>query len=140
MLVRQILDETEAFPTIVTDATVRDAARVMRESDVRAVPVVEGDKLLGIVTDWDIVDAFGAEGDTLAERPVSAIMTTEPLFTIEATSTAAYATAKLQERRVHHLPVLDDGRYAGMICLGTEWSDESMLTPPVRPTLTARRP
>lgn len=140
MLVRQILEETEAFPTVVTDATVRDAALVMRDSDVRAVPVVEGDKLLGIVTDWDIVDAFSTEGDSLAERPVSAIMTSEPLFTIEASSTAAYATAKLQERRVHHLPVLDEGRYAGMICLGTEWSDATMLTPPVRPTLTARRP
>lgn len=140
MLVRQILEETESFPTVVTDVTVAEAARAMREHDVRAVPVVEGDKLLGIVTDWDIVDAFAAEGDALAERPVSAIMTSEPLFTIEASSTAAYATAKLQERRVHHLPVLDEGRYVGMICLGTEWSDESMLTTPVRPTLTARRP
>jgi CBS domain-containing protein len=140
MLVRQILEETESFPAVVTDVTVREAASVMREAGVRAVPVVEGDKLLGIVTDWDIVDAFGAEGDALADRPVSAIMTSEPLFTIEMSSTVAYATAKLQERRVHHLPVLDDGRYVGMICLGTEWSDESMLTPPVRPTLTARRP
>lgn len=140
MLVRQILEETEAFPTIRTDVTVADAARAMRDADVRAVPVVEGDKLLGIVTDWDIVDAFAVEGNGLAERPVSAIMTTEPLITIEASSTAAYATAKLQEKRVHHLPVLDEGRYAGMICLGTEWSDGSMLTAPVRPTLTARRP
>ncbi|MCB0878364.1 MAG: CBS domain-containing protein [Thermoleophilia bacterium] len=140
MLVRQILEETVAFPTIVTDVTVQEAARTMREADVRAVPVVEGDKLVGIVTDWDIVDAFAQEGDALAERPVSAIMTSEPLFTIEASSTAAYATAKLQERQVHHLPVLDEGRYVGMICLGTEWSEEGMLTPPVRPTLTARRP
>ncbi len=120
MLVRQILEETESFPTIVTDVTVRDAAKVMSEADVRAVPVVEG--------------------DTLGDKPVSAIMTTEKLVTIQASSTAAYATAKLQEKRVHHLPVLDDERYVGMICLGTEWSDESMLQPPTRPTLTARRP
>ncbi len=140
MLVRQILEETEAFPTIVTDVTVRDAAKVMRDSDVRAVPVVEGDKLVGIVTDWDIVDSFAAEGDVLADKPVSAIMTSEKLFTIQASSTAAYATAKLQEKRVHHLPVLDEERYVGMICLGTEWSEDGMLTPPVRPTLTARRP
>ena len=140
MLVRQILEETEAFPTVVTDVTVRDAAKVMRDADVRAVPVVEGDKLVGIVTDWDIVDAFAAEGDDLADKPVSAIMTSDKLFTIQASATAAYATAKLQEKRVHHLPVLDDERYVGMICLGTEWNEESMLTPPTRPTLTARRP
>ena len=140
MLVRQILEESESFPTIVTDVTVREAAKVMSEADVRAVPVVEGDKLVGIVTDWDIVDAFAAEGDALADKPVSAIMTSEKLFTIQASATAAYATAKLQEKRVHHLPVLDDERYVGMICLGTEWSDTTMLTPPTRATLTARRP
>lgn len=140
MLVRQILEETEAFPTIVTDATVHAAAEVMRANDVRAVPVVEGDKLVGIVTDWDIVEAFASEGDDLGERPVSAIMTSEKLFTIDIDATAAYATAKLQEKRVHHLPVLEDERYVGMICLGLEWADEGMLTPPVRPALTARRP
>jgi CBS domain-containing protein len=140
MLVRQILEETEAFPTVVTDVTVAEAARAMRDNDVRAVPVVEGDKLLGIVTDWDIVDAFALEGNSLGERPVSAIMTSEPLITIDAGATAAYATAKLQEKRVHHLPVLDEGRYVGMLCLGTEWNDGSMLAAPVRPTLTARRP
>ena len=140
MLVRQILDETEPFPTIVTDATVRAAAELMRQHEVRAVPVVEGDKLVGIVTDWDIVDAFASEGEGLADRPVSAIMTSDKLYTIEASATAAYATAKLQEKRVHHLPVLEEGRYLGMICLGLEWNIESMMTPPMRPALTARRP
>ena len=140
MLVRQILEETEAFPTVVTDVTVRDAAEVMRSNDVRAVPVVEGEKLVGIVTDWDIVDAFAAEGNVLADRPVSAIMTSERLHTIDLDATVAYATAKLQEKRVHHLPVLEDGRYVGMICLGLEWSDGNMLVPPMRPALTARRP
>ncbi|MCW2922602.1 MAG: hypothetical protein JWM98_6 [Thermoleophilia bacterium] len=140
MLVRQILEETENFPTIVTDVTVRDAAEVMRSHDVRAVPVVEGEKLVGIVTDWDIVDAFAAGGDDLAERAVSAIMTSTGLFTIDANETAADATAKLQQHRVHHLPVLDGERYVGMLCLGLEWTAEDMLTPPARPVLTARRP
>ncbi|MCW2926765.1 MAG: hypothetical protein JWM86_733 [Thermoleophilia bacterium] len=140
MLVRQILEETEAFPTIVTDVTVRAAADVMRTHDVRAVPVVEGDKLVGIVTDWDIVDAFAAEGDSLADRPVSAIMTSTNLHTIGCDETAGDATGKLQAYRVHHLPVLDGERYVGMLCLGLEWSESSMLTPPVRPVLTARRP
>src|SRR5687767_1636769 len=106
MLVRQILAETEAFPTIVTDDTVCKAAEVMRGHDVRAVPVVENERLVGIVTDWDIVDAFAEEGDKLADRPVSVIMTSEGLHTIGVDESAADATAKLQEHRVHHLPVL----------------------------------
>ncbi|MEO6867653.1 MAG: CBS domain-containing protein [Gaiellales bacterium] len=140
MLVSQILEDATPFPTIVTDTTVSEAAQVMRDNDVRAVPVVEGDKLVGIVTDWDIVDAFASEGDTLADRPVSAIMTSEGLHTIETSRSAAFAVSTLQEHRVHHLPVLEEGRYVGMICLGLEWSEDGMLTPPLRPALTARRP
>lgn len=140
MLVSQILAETELFPTIVTDVTVRAAAEVMRLHDVRAVPVVEGDKLVGIVTDWDIVDSFASEGDSLADRPVSAIMTSSGLHTIGVDESVTDATSKLQQYRVHHLPVLDGDRYVGMMCLGLEWTEEGMLTPPVRPVLTARRP
>jgi CBS domain-containing protein len=140
MLVREILDETEAFPTIVTDATVKQAASIMRTQDVRAIPVVESGRLVGIVTDWDIVDSFAADGDQLAERPVAAIMTAHDLITIDANASAADATAQLRRDRVHHLPVLDGDRYVGMLCLGLEWSDDELLTPPVRPVLTARRP
>ncbi|MCW2973990.1 MAG: hypothetical protein JWN72_2263 [Thermoleophilia bacterium] len=140
MLVREILDETETFPTIVTDTTVKEAALIMRTDDVRAIPVVEGDRLVGIVTDWDIVDSFAAEGDELATRPVSAIMTSTGLITIDASASAAEATAQLRRDRVHHLPVLDGERYVGMLCLGLEWSEDEMLAPPVRPVLTARRP
>lgn len=140
MLVREILESHESFPTILTDVTVKEAAVVMRASGVRAVPVVESGKLVGIVTDWDVVEAFASEGDALGERPVASIMTSEPLITINADETASDATMRLQKHRVHHLPVLDGDRYVGMICLGLEWTDGGMLTPPVRPVLTARRP
>lgn len=140
MLVREILDGTESFPTVATDVTVKDAAAAMCAADVRALPVVENDRLVGIVTDWDIVDAFAAEGQDLGARPVSAIMTSEQLITIATDASAADATEQLQKNRVHHLPVLDGDRYVGMLCLGLEWTDGEMLTPPVRPVLTARRP
>jgi CBS domain-containing protein len=140
MLVREILETAESFPTIATDDSVSAAASLMRSEDVRAVPVVEGDRLVGIVTDWDIVDAFAQRPEELATLPVSAIMTGENLITINADETAGDATTKLRQHRVHHLPVLEGDRYLGVICLGIEWAEEDMLTPPVRPTLTARRP
>ena len=140
MLVREILDASDDFPVIRTDATVLEAATTMRDADVRAVPVVEGDRLLGIVTDWDMVEALADHGDELSAKPVSAIMTSSDLVTIDLSATAAAATSRLQENRVHHLPVLDGERYVGMICLGLEWNEDDMLTPPVRPALTARRP
>ena len=141
MLVRDILEETPVdFPTVVTDDPASRAAEVMRESDVRAVPVVEGERLVGIVTDWDIVDAFAQRGAELATLPVSGIMTSENLITIDIESSAIDASRLLAEHRIHHLPVLEDGKYRGVVCLGLEWSEEGMLAPPVRPTLTARHP
>lgn len=140
MLIREILSSVEPFPTIQTDDTIRRAAELMRDRDVRAVAVVENDRLLGILTDWDIVDAFASKSGELGDLPASAVMTSKGLITIEAGATAADASARLAEHRVHHLPVLDGERYVGMICLGIEWSEEDLLTPPVRPTLTARRP
>lgn len=140
MLVQEILDSTESFPTIVTDATVRTAAEMMRAHDVRAIPVVEGERLVGIVTDWDIVVTLAERASEIATLPVSAVMTHERLITITVKDTVAEATTRLSQHRVHHLPVLEDDRYVGMICLGLEWTEDAMLTPPVRPTLTARHP
>jgi CBS domain-containing protein len=140
MQVQEILEQGSTFPTIATDDTVATAAKLMRDEDVRAVPVVEGDRLLGIVTDWDIVDAFAGHSTDLGDRPVSSIMTGDSLITIDVAQTAADASIKLGRHRVHHLPVLSGERYVGMICLGLEWAEEDMLTPPMRPTLTARRP
>jgi len=140
MNVREILEGADAFPTIVTDATVRAAAEIMRSHNVRAVPVVENDRLVGIVTDWDVVDALAKSGNELADLPVSAIMTSDKLVTITADSLVAEAINQLQRHRVHHLPVVEGDTYIGMVCLGLEWSEEGMLTPPLRPTLTARHP
>jgi CBS domain-containing protein len=140
MLISEILEQAEEFPTIVTDATVRSAAELMHTQNVRAVPVVESGRLVGIITDWDIVVALADRSSELANAPVSAIMTSQGLVTIERGATAAEAAARLAEHRLHHLPVLDGESYVGMICLGLEWTEQTMLTPPVRPTLTARHP
>lgn len=140
MLVREILAGGDDFPTVATDTLVRDAAETMRGADVRAVAVVEGERLLGILTDWDIVDAFAQRASELGELPVSAIMTKDDLITIGIGESVVDAAKKLADHRVHHLPVLDNGSYRGMICLGLEWSQPDLLTPPVRPTLTARHP
>jgi CBS domain-containing protein len=140
MRISELLETTEEFPTTRTDALLHDAARLMRDADVRAVAVVENDRLVGIVTDWDVVMAFVERTDDIATLPVSAVMTSTGLATIGSEQTVAEATSVLAERRVHHLPVVDGDRYLGMVCLGLEWSEEGMLTPPLRPTLTARHP
>ena len=106
MLIRELLETTSDFPTIRTDALLREAAQIMRGADVRAIAVVENDRLVGIVTDWDVVEAFATRSGDVTALPVSAVMTSKDLATIGLDDTVAEATNVLGERRVHHLPVV----------------------------------
>ena len=54
---------TRDLPTVEPGSSVRDAAREMRARGVRALPVCEGTRLVGIVTDWDLAAALADEDD-----------------------------------------------------------------------------
>jgi CBS domain-containing protein len=67
---------TRDLPTVEPNSSVRDAAREMSKWGVRALPVCEGTRLVGIVTDWDLVRALADEGDA-ASRPLGDFMSTD---------------------------------------------------------------
>src|SRR5215211_1728636 len=60
---------TRDLPTVEPGSSVREAASRMRERGVRALPVCEGTRLVGIVTDWDLAAALADEGDPTS-RPL----------------------------------------------------------------------
>jgi CBS domain-containing protein len=114
---------TRDLPTVAPQSTVREAARCMTNSGVKALPVCEdGRRLVGIITDWDVARAV-AEGDT-AEQPLSEFMSTE-LVAAAPDAQLTEAAMLMGERRVHHLLVRDGDELAGMIHLDVEWSDMS---------------
>jgi len=99
--------------TLPPTATIRAAAELMRDQHVSSVMIVEQDHLFGIVTDRDLrnrVIAAGVETD----RPILEIATVAPL-TIDLRATAFDALLLMARQNVHHVPVIDGTRVAGMI-------------------------
>jgi CBS domain-containing protein len=97
--------------------TLRGIARIMREEDTGVVPVVEsGDKLVGIVTDRDLVIRALAEGQG-PEATVKAFLTAELVVATPDMSTRE-AERLMAEHQVRRLPVVDGDRLVGIVSLG----------------------
>ena len=94
--------------------TVRQAARLMREKKIAAVLVMEGERLVGIVTERDMtvrVVAAGLDADT---TPVGEMMTADP-DTLAPSDTASDALRMMKSRNYRHLPVVDGCTVVGMV-------------------------
>jgi len=94
-----------------------DSARLavlrMLEEDVGSVAVCEEGKLVGIFTERDVLRLAG-DGAPLDEVRIADVMTTE-LTTVSPDVSVTDAAALMGERKIRHLPVVEDGRLLGMI-------------------------
>ena len=98
---------------VPVSATVREAAQAMVAERVSSVLVTDGDHLVGILTDRDLRTRVVAVGLD-AERPVTEVMTADPV-TGDPDVLALEVLLDLVRRNIHHLPLLDRGRLAGVI-------------------------
>jgi CBS domain-containing protein len=96
------------------NATVADAAKVMAQEDVGPVPIVEDGRLVGIVTDRDIVVRVVAEGRGPNATTVREIASTE-LVTVSPDDALDDALNRLAERQVRRLPVVEGDRLVGIV-------------------------
>ena len=94
--------------------TVREAAKLMREHNVGAVPIIEDEVLMGILTVNDVTYRVVAEGLDLDETIVREVMTPEP-DTIKSDAMAVEALRHMQDGGYRHLPVVEDGRVLGVV-------------------------
>ncbi|MEX0637740.1 MAG: CBS domain-containing protein [Burkholderiales bacterium] len=94
--------------------SVAEAARLMRESHVGAVLVVEGERLVGIFTERDAVFRVMAAGGDPAATTLDGVMTRDPV-TVAPDETFGYALLLMHEHGFRHVPVVDDGRPVGVI-------------------------
>src|SRR6185503_2258684 len=92
------------------------AARVMAAHQIGAVPVVDGDRLVGVFSERDILTRVVALDRSPASTTVGDVMSTE-LVVAEVTASYEACLAKMQQARVRHLIVLDQGRLAGIVSL-----------------------
>ena len=95
------------------DASIRAAAAKMRDLHVSSVAIVEQDRFLGIVTIRDMAAKVVATGLD-PSSPVAGIMTPDPV-TLSPDDLGSDILHKMLERRIGHLPVVEDGRLVGMV-------------------------
>ena len=99
------------------DDTIQAIARQMSEIDTGVIPITEGGRVVGLITDRDIVLRIVAEDGDL-DSPVSSVMTTH-VETVTENDSLKDATRKMGELQIRRLVVLgDDGRLAGILSLG----------------------
>jgi CBS domain-containing protein len=111
----------EVMTTDVTvvgpEDTLQEAAQLMADLDVGALPVCDGERLLGMVTDRDIVIRAVAEGRS-GDTAVSEVMTEEVLYATEDQSVAE-VMHQMSEAQVRRIPVIDsDRKLVGIVSLG----------------------
>ncbi|RAK67546.1 CBS domain-containing protein [Phenylobacterium kunshanense] len=108
---------TAQVVTATPRSTIRDVARTMAEIETGAVPVTDDGKVVGLITDRDIVLRVVAEGMGL-DTPVAEVMT-EGVETCAEDDNVADATAKMGGKQIRRLVVLNEsGRLAGILSLG----------------------
>lgn len=120
MTVQQIL-KVKADAGVVTidpDATVAEAAALLSERRIGAVVVtLDGRRILGILSERDIVRELGRQGTGCLSGPVRAVMTTR-IVTCGRADTAETVMQKMTEGRFRHMPVVEGLEMVGLISIG----------------------
>ena len=102
--------------TAAREMRLREVAAIMRDGDMGAVPVVEAGKLVGIVTDRDIVVRAIAEGRN-ADAPIGEVMTTE-IFSVKPDDFVFEAIRLMGDKQIRRVPVVSEsGELAGIIAM-----------------------
>lgn len=117
-LVKHLLDSKgRHLVSIGPDASVFEAIKMMADETVGSLLVMEGDKLLGIVTERDYARKVILKGRSSDNCKVSEIMTTN-IVTASLTESVNDCMETMTERRIRHLPVVEDNRVVGLISIG----------------------
>ena len=103
--------------SIAPDAPVLDAIKLMAEKRIGALLVMEGGKVLGIVTERDYARKVVLKGRSSRETPVRDIMTGEVMYVSPAQS-SENCMALMTEKRLRHLPVMEGERLVGLVSIG----------------------
>jgi CBS domain-containing protein len=103
--------------SVGADTLVRDAVALLAEKRIGAMPVLDGDRVVGIVSERDVIYCLGSDGAAMLDWPVSRVMTA-PAITIEPRVSALAALSQMTRRRIRHLPVVEGERLIGFGSIG----------------------
>jgi CBS domain-containing protein len=106
----------QAVHSVPANATVLDALKIMAENDIGSVLVMDRDKLVGIITERDYARKGILAGRLAKDTPVRETMSRNVL-TVTPAHTVQQCMALMTERRIRHLPVVEDGRILGVLSI-----------------------
>jgi CBS domain-containing protein len=116
--IKQLL-QTKGYDvwSIGPHASVFDAIKLLSDKGVGALPVVDGEKLVGIISERDYARKVILQGKSSKETPVSEIMTRKVYF-IRTEHSVEEAMALMTDKHIRHLPVFEDDRMIGIVSIG----------------------
>ena len=106
-----------AIFSVTPDATVLEALKIMAERNVGAALVISGEQIEGILSERDIVRKVDLLGKTSATTLVREIMTEKVLY-VAPNQPLDECMALMTEKRIRHLPVMENGQLLGVISIG----------------------
>lgn len=114
---QMLMSKGKEVHTISPDATVLDALRLMAEKDIGALVIMDGEVLSGIFSERDYARKIALQGKSSRTTPVWSVMTDE-VVCVSPDLPAEKCMAIMTEKRIRHLPVLDDDHLVGIISIG----------------------
>ena len=115
--VRELLKGKTQIWSVAPQDTVLKALQVLAERGVGALLVMDGEALAGIISERDYARKVALRGKTSVETRVADIMVEDVLF-VTPEHTSEECMTLMSDRRIRHLPVLDQGRVVGMLSIG----------------------
>ncbi|MEG3182070.1 CBS domain-containing protein [Sphingomonas sp. LT1P40] len=103
--------------TITGDRTVRDAVTLLAEKRIGAVPVIEGGTVVGIFSERDVIHCIERDGAAAMDHQVRMVMTA-PAITVTGEEPVLAALSLMTQRRIRHLPVVENGALVGFVSIG----------------------
>ncbi|WP_295243614.1 CBS domain-containing protein [uncultured Brevundimonas sp.] len=118
MFVAEILKtKGNAVFSIAPDLTVTQACAELEQKRVGALVVCDGDRVVGVFSERDVVKALAADGADALARPVADYMTAKVIYAEPAEEMSVLMT-RMTDRRIRHLPVMQADRLVGVISIG----------------------
>ncbi|MFS2158461.1 CBS domain-containing protein [Pseudomonas sp. Pseusp122] len=103
--------------TIGPDQMVLEALQLMAEKNIGALPVVQGSKVVGVVSERDYARKMILKGRSSVGTPISAIMSS-PVITVDSAQSVEACMALMTDKHLRHLPVVDNGQLLGLLSIG----------------------
>ena len=98
------------------DVMVFDGLKLLSDHGVGAMLVMEGDKLVGVLSERDYTRKVALQGKNSRETPISEIMTAN-VITVSSETRTRECMALMSQHKIRHLPVVDSGKVIGMISI-----------------------